>query len=114
MNFDNGYLSVNILSPNSEIGLDLQNNIIEFLENTTFSILENDIINDSIQIQFYVSEIDLLSNLEDFLDGYRAKEKKIRFAINCYTPGERYPSLIRINKQLKKIRVAKKKKLMGL
>lgn len=114
MNFDNGYLSVNILSPNTEIGRDLQKNIIGFIENTAFSILENDIINDSIYIHFYISEINFLFVLEEFLDVYREKEKKIRFAINCFKPGERYPSLIRINKQLKKIRVAKKKKLMAL
>jgi len=48
------------------------------------------------------------------LDRYRDKDKKIRYMINCYLPNERYPSLVRINKQFKKIRVKKKKRLMGL
>ena len=114
MNFDNGYLSVNIKTPDTEIGRDLQFKVIDLIENTTFSIEENDIINDNIYINFYIFEINFIFVLEEFLDGYREKEKKIRFAINCYKPGERYPSLIRINKQFKKIRVAKKKKLMAL
>ena len=114
MNYDNGYLSCRILSPITEIGFNLQSELSNFLENTSFSIIENSILNNGIYILFYVSEIEFLVNLEKFLDSYREKNKKIRYLIECFKVNEQYPSLIRINKQLKKIRVKQKRKLMSL
>lgn len=109
-----GSLYVRIQSPVTDVGLDLHAKLPEFLENAEYSMIENDVFDDSIDICFRSSSIDMCFELEDFLDRYREKDKKIRYMINCYLPNERYPSLVRINKQFKKIRVKKKKRLMGL
>ena len=109
-----GSLYVRIQSPVTDIGLDLHAKLPEFLEQVDYSMIENDVFDDSIDICFRSCRYDMSFQLEDFLDQYREKDKKIRYMINCYLPNERYPSLVRINKQLKKIRVKKKKRFMGL
>ena len=109
-----GSLYVRIQSPISDVGLDLQKKLPDFLEQIDYSMIENDVSHDSIDICFRSRRFDMSFELEDYLDSYRVKDKKIRYMINCYLPNERYPSLVRINKQLKKIRVKKKKRLMGL
>ena len=109
-----GSLYVRIQSPISDVGLDLHAKLPEFLEIAEYSMIENDVSHDSIDICFRSSRFNMSFELEDYLDSYREKDKKIRYMINCYLPNERYPSLVRINKQLKKIRVKKKKRLMGL
>ena len=105
-----GSLYVRIQSPNTEIGLDLHAKLPEFLENADYSMIDNYVSDDSIDICFRTSCIDICFELEDYLDRYRVKDKKIRYMINCYMPNERYPSLVRINKQFKKIRIKKLKK----
>ena len=109
-----GSLFVRIQSPVTDVGLDLQNKLPDFLEQVEYSMIENSVSDDSIDICFRSRRFDICFQLEDYLDSYREKDNKIRYMINCYLPNERYPSLVRINKQLKKIRVKKKKRLMGL
>ena len=110
----NGSLYVRIQSPITDVGLDLQNKLPDFLQQTDYSMIDNYFFDDSIDICFRTSRIDISFELEDYLDNYREKDKKIRYMINCYMPNERYPSLVRINKQFKKIRVQKKKRFIGL
>ena len=109
-----GSLFVRIQSPVTDVGLDLQNKLPDFLEQVEYSMIENSVSDDSIDICFRSRRFDICFQLEDYLDSYREKDNKIRYMINCYLPNERYPSLVRINKQFKKIRVKKKKRLMGL
>ena len=109
-----GSLYVRIQSPVTDVGLDLQNELPDFLEQVDYSMIENDISDDSIDICFRSSSFNICFELEDYLDSYREKDKKIRYVINCYIPNERYPSLVRINKQFKKIRIKKKKRYLAL
>jgi len=110
----NGSLYVRIQGPNTEVGLDLHAKLPEFLENADVRWIENSVSHDSIDMCFRTQRIDICFDLEVFLDNYREKDKKIRYLINCYMPNERYPSLVRINKQFRKVRVQKKKRFIGL
>jgi hypothetical protein len=114
-NPENGYLRISLCCPtNLEISNNLLKDITNFLSNYTFNIDDSWIQNNQLNIRLRVEGYENNFELEEFLDSIREKEKKIRFAIECIQPNKQYPSLIRINRQFKKIRVQNKKKIMGL
>lgn len=115
LNLENGYLYVSVSCPNnSEIGCVLLDEITTFLTNYTYTINDSWTDNNQLDIRFTVEGYETNFIFEEFFDGIREKEKKVRFAIECIQPGKKYPSLIRINRQFKKIHVQNKKRLMGL
>ena len=115
LNLDNGYLYVSVCCPNnSEIGCVLLDEITTFLTNYTYIINDSWTDNNQLDIRFTIEGYENNFILEEFLDGIREKEKKVRFAIECIQPNKQYPSLIRINRQFKKIRVQNKKRMMCL
>lgn len=106
----NGCLYVSVCCPtNTEIGSNLLNEITPFLTNYTYVINDSWNQNDQLNIRLTIEGYENNFILEEFLDSIREKEKKVRFAIECFQPNKRYPSLIRINRQFKKIRVQNKK-----
>ena len=81
-----------------------------FLTNYTYVINDSWNQNDQLNIRLTIEGYENNFILEEFLDSIREKEKKVRFAIECFQPNKQYPSLIRINRQFKKIRVQNKKR----
>ena len=73
-----GSLYVRIQSPVTDVGLDLHAKLPEFLENAEYSMIENDVSDDSIDICFRSRRFDMSFELEDYLDSYREKDKKNR------------------------------------
>ena len=115
LNLDNGYLYVSVCCPNnSEMGCVLLDEITTFLTNYTYIINDSCTDNNQLDIRFTIEGYENNFILEEFLDGIREKEKKVRFAIECIQPNKQHPSLIRINRQFKKIRVQNKKRMMCL
>ena len=115
LNPENGYLRVSICCPsNVEISSNLLEEIKSFITNYTYIIDDYWNQNNELNIRLRINGYENNFELEGFLDGIREKEKKVRFAIECIQPNKQYPSLIRINRQFKKIRVQNKKRLMGL
>jgi hypothetical protein len=114
-NPENGYLRISICCPtNVEISDNLLEEITNFLSNYTYNIDDSWTQTDQLDIRLTIEGYENNFILEEFLDGIREKEKKVRFAIECIQPNKQYPSLIRINRQFKKIRVQNKKRLMCL
>ena len=114
-NPENGYLRISICCPtNVEISDNLLEEITNFLSNCTYNIDDSWTQNDQLDIRLTIEGYENNFILEEILDGIREKEKKVRFAIECIQPNKQYPSLIRINRQFKKIRVQNKKRLMCL
>ena len=115
LNHENGYLCVSVCCPvNTEIGCFLLDEITYFLTNYTCITNDSWIENDQLDIRFNVEGYENNFAFEEFFDSIREKEKKVRFAIECIQPNKQYPSLIRINRQFKKIRVQNKKRMMCL
>ena len=115
LNPETGSLYISICCPtNLEISNNLQDEINSFIVNYTLLWFDSWIQNDQIDIRFRIEGYQNNFIFEEFLDNIREKEKKVRFAIECIEPNKPYPSLIRINRQFKKIRVQNKKRMMCL
>ena len=108
---ENGYLYVSICCPtNTEICSNLLDKITFFLTNYNYTLNDSFTHLGQLKIRLTIQGYENNFDLEDFLDTIREMEKKVRFHIECHQPNKKYPSLIRINRQFKKIRVENKKK----